>query len=147
MIEALLEYERAFGNYSEVDAGRVQTACKREQEFLLEKRLFRRRSTGEGIKHNRKGGADWTRFAFATWWHYDILRGLDYMRSAGVRPDERVAEVINLVLSKRSDDGRWLLEVGYRGQMPVEVDASMGQPSRWITLRALHMLGWYTKFY
>jgi hypothetical protein len=91
----------------------------------------------------RWGGAAWTRFAFPTWWHYDVLRGLEYLRSAGVTPDERVAEAIELVASKRDGDGRWPLEARYPGVMPVEMDEGEGRPSRWITLRALRVLDWY----
>jgi hypothetical protein len=69
----------------------VTGARLRGQEYLLERRLFRRRSTGEVIERDRKGDAAWTRFAFPTWWHYDVLRGLEYLRRAGVVPDERVA--------------------------------------------------------
>ena len=98
----------------------------RGQEYLLERRLFRRRSTGEVIERDRKGGAEWTRFAFPTWWHYDVLRGLEYLRSAGVTPDERVAEAIELVASKRDGDGRWPLETRYPGVMPVELDERRG---------------------
>ena len=83
-------------------------------------RLFRRRSTGEVIERDRKGGAVWTRFAFPTWWHYDVLRGLEYLRRAGVAPDERVAEAIDLVASKREENGLWPLETQYPGEMPVE---------------------------
>ena len=98
VLEALLEYERAVGGSPEVTGARL-----RGQEYLLERRLFRRRSTGEVIARDRKGDAVWTRFAFPTWWHYDVLRGLEYLRSAGVAPDERVAEAIDLVASKRDD--------------------------------------------
>src|SRR6516162_9657758 len=87
VLEALLEYERA-GN-----ATLARTEARlRGQEYLLERRLFRRRSTGQVIERDRKGNGSWTRFAFPTWWHYDVLRGLDYLRSAGVPPDERAAE-------------------------------------------------------
>ena len=98
------------------------------------------------IEHDRKGGASWTRFAFPAWWHYDALRALDYLRSAGVAPDERVAEAVDLVASKRGADGRWPLEVAYPGEMPVELDegGGVGRPSRWITLRALRVLDWYS---
>jgi hypothetical protein len=96
------------------------------------------------IEQDRKGGAAWTRFAFPTWWHYDVLRGLDYLRRAGVMPDERVAEAIDLIVSKRDDDGRWPLETRYPGLMPVEIDEGEGRPSRWITLRALRVLNWYS---
>ena len=84
------------------------------EEYLLEHRLFRRKSTGDVIERDRKGGAAWTRFAFPTWWHYDVLRGLDYLRSAGVAPDEHVAEAIQVVESKRDRDGRWPLDTGPR---------------------------------
>jgi hypothetical protein len=139
VLEALLEYELSFGNSPEVTAVRL-----RGQEYLLERRLFRRLSTGEVIRRDRKGDTEWMRFAFPTWWHYDVLRGLDYLRRAGVEPDEHVAEAIDLVESKRDSDGCWLLEVRYPGEMPVEIDAGVGQPSRWITLRALRVLDWYS---
>jgi hypothetical protein len=139
VLEALLEHERATGRNPQVTVARL-----RGQEYLLERRLFRRLSTGEVIERDRKGGAAWTRFAFPTWWHYDVLRGLEYLRSAGVTPDERVAEAIELVASKRDDEGRWLLEMQYPGVMPIEIDEGEGRPSRWNTLRALRVLDWYS---
>ena len=139
VLEALLEYERAIGGGPEVTEARL-----RGQEYLLERRLFRRKSTGEVIERDRKGGARWTRFAFPTWWHYDVLRGLDYLRRAGVQPDERVSEAINLVASKRDDAGRWPLDIQYPGRLPVATDEGEGRPSRWNTLRALRVLDWYS---
>jgi hypothetical protein len=139
VLEALLEHELRVGCSPEVTGARL-----RGQEYLLERRLFRRRSTGEVIERDRKGGAAWTRFAFPTWWHYDVLRGLEYLRRAGVAPDERIAEAIDLVASKRNDDGRWPLETQYPGKMPVETDEGEGRPSRWNTLRALRVLDWYS---
>jgi hypothetical protein len=138
VLEALLEYERAGQGNPAVTAARL-----RGQEYLLERRLFRRRSTGEVIERDRKSGAAWTCFAFPTWWHYDVLRALDYLRRASAPPDERVAEAIALVESKRAPDGRWPLETCYPGRMPVETDDGEGHPSRWITLRALRVLGWH----
>lgn len=140
VLEALLAYELNFGSRAEVTAARLHG-----QEYLLERRLFRRRSTGAVIEHDRKGNAMWTNFAFPTWWHYDVLRGLEYLRCAGVTPDERVTEAIDLVMSKRDSDGRWPLEVSYPGVMPVELDEGVGQPNRWITLRTLRVLDWYSK--
>ncbi|HEX5476160.1 MAG TPA: hypothetical protein VFX12_15990 [Vicinamibacterales bacterium] len=137
VLEALLEYEHTTGPDPGVTAARL-----RGQEYLLERRLFRRRSTGEAIAHDRKGGASWTAFAFPTWWHYDVLRGLEYLRRAGVAPDARVAEAIDLVASKRDVDGRWPLETRYPGRMLVEIDDGAGRPSRWNTLRALRVLRW-----
>lgn len=137
VLEALLDVERAGGG-----TPRVTAARRRGEAYLLDRRLLRRRSTGEAIARDRKSGADWTRFAFPAWWHDDVLRGLEYLRDADVTPDARVAEAVDLVTSKRDADGRWPLEVRYPGVMPVEIDAGEGQPSRWITLRALRVLRW-----
>lgn len=138
VLEALLEYEQSIESRPEVTEARL-----RGEEYLLERQLFRRKSTGEIIAQDRKGGSQWAQFAFPTWWHYDILRGLEYLRRAGVAPDERVAEAIDIVESRRSADGRWLLDVRYPGVMPIELNEAEGQPSRWITLRALRVLNWY----
>src|SRR5262249_61294899 len=89
VLEALLEYEMAGARNPAVTAARL-----RGQEYLLERRLFRRRSTGEVIERDRKGGAAWSRFAFPTWWHYDVLRGLDYLRLARGAPAERTAAAL-----------------------------------------------------
>jgi hypothetical protein len=144
VLEALLEYELAGRSGAGVaGVARVKEARLRGQEYLLERRLFRRRTTGEVIERDRKGDTAFTRFAFPTWWHYDVLRGLEYLRRAGATPDEHVAEAIALVESKRDGDGRWPLDTQYPGTMAVEVDDGEGRPSRWNTLRALRVLDWY----
>lgn len=139
VLEALLEHEKAGGGTPEVTEVRL-----RGQEYLLERRMLRRRSTGEVIKQDRKGGTAFTCFAFPTWWHYDVLRGLDYLRNAGVTPDARAAEAIDLVASKSDSEGRWSLDIRFPGVMPLEMDAEEGRPSKWITLRALRVLDWYS---
>ncbi len=138
VLEALLEYELAGRATPEVTAARL-----RGQEYLLARRLFRRKSTGEIIQRDRKGGTELTRFAFPTWWHYDVLRALEYLRRAGAAPDARVAEAIDLVASKRDQAGRWQLETRHPGAMPVDMGEEEGRPSRWNTLRALRVLKWY----
>lgn len=140
VLEALLAYERLIGQSHEITEARL-----RGQEYLLDRRLCRRRLTGEVIERDRKDGSNWTRFAFPTWWHYDVLRALDYLCSAGVAYDERVSDATELVASKRDDNGLWPLETKYPGLMPIEVDQGEGQPSRWITLRALRVLNWFQR--
>ncbi len=131
VLEGLLEHERTTGGSAEVSTARI-----RGQEYLLERRMFRRLSTGEVVD------PAWTHFFFPTRWHYDVLRGLDYLRNAGVAPDERCAEAIELVEKRRGEDGRWPLEYTYPGQVHFDVDEGVGQPSRWITLRAMRVLRW-----
>lgn len=132
VLEGLLEHERATG-----DSPTVTAARQRGQEFLLERRLLRRLSTGEVIDPG------WTQFSFPTGYYYDVLRGLEYLRSAGVTQENRMAEAIDLVASKRKADGRWLLENVHPEQLDAEPGVAEGQPSRWNTLRALRVLDWY----
>jgi hypothetical protein len=140
VLEALLEFEQRSGSRSDVAAAR-----RRAEEYLLERRLHRRLSTGAVIERDRKSGCSWTNFAFPTWWHYDVLRGLDYFARTGAAPDERAAEAVQLLESKHDDQGRWPLETHYPGEMPVDLGEREGQASRWMTLRALRVLGWYGK--
>ena len=138
VLEALLAYEQAGGDNPEVTKAR-----SRGENYLLQRQLFKRLSTGEVITSNRKGKAAITDFAFPTWWHYDVLRALDYLRSTGAAPDERLEDAIQLVLSKRDESGRWVLEVRHAGTMPLELNEAVGEPSCWNTLRALRVLKWY----
>ena len=132
VLEGLLEYEKARGATAAVTDARA-----RAQEYLLARRMFRRLSSGEVIEPR------WTRFTFPTLWHYDVLRGLDYLRRAGVKPDERVAEAVKLVAERRQPDGRWLLDEPHRDAIH-DLEGGPGQPSRWNTLRALRVLDWYS---
>ena len=91
---------------------------------------------------NRRDHPDWARFSFPTRYHYDVLRGLDYLRNAGVDADERCAEAIDLVENKRDSDGRWPLENTHPGRVRFDMEEGDGKPSRWITLRALRVLTW-----
>jgi hypothetical protein len=143
VLEGLLEYETAKGPGADVTGARL-----RGQEYLLERRLFRSRSTGQIVALDRKTGQKpaWTETSFPTRWHYDILWGLDYLRRAGVAPDERTAEAIDLVRKKRDEHGRWPLENPHPGPVHFEMEGRAGEPSRWNTLRALRVLRWAGAF-
>jgi hypothetical protein len=132
VLEGLLQYEKAKGATAAVADARALA-----QAYLLERRLFRRLSSGEVID------PEWSRFRFPTLWHYDMLRGLDYLRRAGVDPDQRIAEAIGLVAKGRQPDGRWLREEPHRDAIH-NLEGGAGQPSRWITLRAIRVLDWYS---
>jgi hypothetical protein len=134
VLEGLLTYERAAAGSSE-----CITARRRAEEYLLERRLVRRKSTGAIVN------PAWLQFSFPTRWHYDVLRALDYFRAAGHPPDPRLAEAIDLLRSKRQADGTWLLENTHPGQVHFELEEGDGRPSRWNTLRALRVLKWYER--
>jgi hypothetical protein len=134
VLEGLLEYERAVGAAPEVASAR-----RRGEEYLLERALFRRRSTGE------VANPAFLKFAFPPRYHYDVLRALDYLRDAGVQPDTRVGDACEVVEGRRQADGRWLLDGAYDEALALPFGESVGQPSRWNTLRALRVLGWYER--
>jgi len=142
VLEGLLEHERATGGSAEVTA-----ALERGQEYLLERRMLRRLSSGELID------TAFTLFSFPTGYHYDALRGLDYLRAAGVTPDPRVAEAIDLVRSKRDAEGRVPLENPHEIELvnarvrdlEFDMNEREGRPSHWNTLRAIRVLDWYER--
>jgi hypothetical protein len=132
VVEGLLAHERAIGGSADVAAAR-----RRGEEYMLERRLFRRKSTGEVIDPS------WLQFSFPTWWHYDVLRGLDYFRDAGLTADGRVTEAVEVVERQRGPDGRWPLQKVHEGEVDIEMDDGEGAPSRWNTLRAMRVLDWF----
>jgi hypothetical protein len=134
VLEGLLAHERATGGSTE-----SITARRRGEEYLLERKLFRRKSTGAVVD------PAWLQFSFPTRWHFDVLRGLEYFRAAGDSPDPRLDEAIDLVRTKEQPDGVWLLENTHPGAIHFALEDGDGRPSRWNTLRALRVLRWYER--
>lgn len=132
VLEGLLEFERAAGSTAAIAAAR-----RRGDEYLLERGLFRRRSTGEAAS------PAFLTFAFPPRYEYDVLRALDYFRSAGAQRDARMDEAVRIVESRRQADGRWLLDRTHDESLALPLGESLGEPSRWNTLRALRVLRWY----
>ncbi|MDQ4502138.1 squalene cyclase [Sinomonas sp. ASV322] len=135
-LSGLLEYERAAGRSDGLRAAR-----KAGEEYLLERRLLHRKSTGEIV-------APWvSTFAYPFRWRYSALKAIDYFRSAslhdGTGPDLRASEAVELVRSARRDDGTWLQEERLPGRAWFDVDVPPGQPSPWLTFYATRALAWW----
>jgi hypothetical protein len=137
VLEGLLGYERTVGDTGR--AAEASTARRRGDEYLLERRLFRRKSTGDVIDPK------WLESSFPHWYFYDILRGLDYLRDAGDPADPRIAEAIEVIEGDRDPDGCWPLQNVHEGEAYFQLDDGEGRPSRWNTLRALRVLDWYAQ--
>lgn len=134
VLEGLLDYERLVRK-----SAAITRARKRAEEYLLKRRLFRSLRTGEVIEKR------WQRFAYPPFWHYDVLRGLEYFRKLGGKPDRRLEEAIEIVVARRHQNGRWPLNVLHPEQVPVRMETKTGHASRWNSLRALRVLAWYRK--
>ena len=131
VLEGLLQFERATGGDGAVTDARV-----RGEEYLLTRGLLRRLSDGE------VGQDRWLTLTFPHGWRYDVGRVLDYLRLARPEPDDRMAETLAILESKRGHDGRWRLEHAYHPGLLVDLGEAVGEPSRWLTLRALRVLRW-----
>jgi hypothetical protein len=138
VLEGLLEYERA-GRKAGCKLAAVTRARARAEDYLVERRMLRSLRSGEVIDKR------WLRFSFPTFWHYDVLRGLDYLRDAGIKSDSRVREAIETVIERRHQNGRWPLNLLHPERIPLEMETGVGRASRWNTLRALRVLRWYNE--
>ena len=119
----------------------LRSARHHAEEYLLQRGLMRRLSTGE--TH-----APWaTHFAYPYRWYYSVLRAADYFRTAalhdGRRPDARMAEAVELVRAARDTDGTWHQQLRHEGRVWFDVDAGPGEPSKWLTFHALRVLHWW----
>ena len=134
--EGLLAFERATGGTAASRAARAGG-----EEFLLVRDLCRRLSTG------KPADARFLLFTHPSRWRYDVLRGLDYFRDAalltGQAPDPRLADAVDHVRSRQRADGSWPLDRRDSGRVWFDVDDDPGEPSRWVTLRALRVLQWW----
>ncbi|SDR85600.1 hypothetical protein SAMN04489751_0641 [Brevibacterium sandarakinum] len=132
----LLDYQLCTG-----DAARVAEARAGGEEYLLERDLFRRRSTGQPF-YSRVFSLAHPRRAY-----YHVLAAADYFRAAaaadGTRADPRMAEVMENIRSQRQADGTWLQGHRLDGDVWFHVDAPSGQPSKWVTFQALRVLNWW----
>lgn len=137
VLEGLWEYEQATGDTD------VRAARLRGEAFLLERQLYKSLHSGQPITMDRKSDKDWRQLSFPNRWHYDILWALDYLCKSGAAADARSADAVAVVASKQTADGRWLLEAQHAGAVHFEMERA-GQPSHWLTLRALRVLQWHT---
>lgn len=131
VLDGLLQFEHAAGG-----SAPVRTARRSGEEYLLERALFRRKSTRDVVR------PEYLEFAFPYYWHYGVLRALDYFRRSGADPDPRMAEAVAVVRSKQQPDGRWLLDRVHPGRVHFNLE-EVGAPSRWNTLHALRVLKWW----
>ncbi len=135
-VEGLLAWQRAGGSAADIEAADVEAARRAGEDYLLERALFRRRTTGEAADPR------FTMLSYPVRWYHDVLRGLEHFRLAD-RRDERLGPAVDLLRSKRLPDGRWRRELHHEGPQLIDVSHGEGDPSRWVTLRAMRVLRWW----
>ncbi len=135
-LKGLRDHEAATGG---TDASRA--ARRAGEEYLLERGLMRRRSTGEVV-------APWaTQLIYPFRWRYSVLNAADYFRAAsqldGTSPDPRMAAAIEVIRAQRQPDGTWLQAGRHPGRAWFEVDVPAGEPSKWLTFFGTRVLEWW----
>ncbi|MFS8102716.1 squalene cyclase [Lentzea alba] len=130
-LKGLLAYEQAGGGMESVKAARLAG-----EEYLLERHLYRRLSTGEPV-------GEWvSTFRSPARWGYSVLNAAEYFRESG-RKDPRMHEAIEMIRNARQADGTWLQGGRHPGRVWFEVDVSAGEPSKWLTLQGMRVLRWW----
>lgn len=115
----------------------VLIAQQHALELLLQHHLFRSDKTGEVINDK------FTMMTYPHRWHYDAFRGLSYFARIDAPHDPRLRDAIDLLDSKRRDDGTWPNEYRYAAKEFFKMEGVGDKPSRWNTLRALRILKWW----
>lgn len=134
-LTGILDWERRTGDT------RLRAARHAAEEYLLQRRLIHRLSTGELL------GPWVVRLAHPFRWRYTALRAVDYFRAAslhdGTPPDERIADAIAVVRDARRPDGAWLQESRYPGRVWFDIDVPVGERSPWLAFYGTRVLEWW----
>jgi len=128
VLDALIQYQNAGGSIP------VSDVMEQGRQFFLRHLLFRSHRTGAVVNPAM------LRFPFPPQWHFDVMRGLEHFRRAGVNPDPRLAQPLGVVRSAQRNDGTWPVYRAYPGKTWFGLEPP--GPSRWSTLRAQRVLGW-----
>jgi hypothetical protein len=146
-LKGLLTYEAATGG-----TPTTREARRRGEEYLLERELYRRLSTGEPVEtatattgHGPPPGV--FHFAYPFRWLYSVLNAAEHFRQAslldGTPPDPRMGSAVQRIREARRPDGSWIQERRHPGRAWFEIDVPVGQPSKWLTLYGIRVLDWW----
>ena len=112
----------------------VEAAIETSAGFLLNYDVAR-----AAYPHHERISSSWFKFGYPLGYVTDVLLNLEALAEAGHGGDPRLEDSVALVLSKQDEPGRWRMEYSSNGKMWADVETK-GQPSKWVTLRALRMI-------
>jgi len=122
-------------------SSKMEAAISSGAEFYLKRQLLH-----EGPRY-----APWLRLHYPNHYYYDFLVGLDVLTQLGFGGDCRLRPALKLLVEKRLRDGTWRLDRSHpdvsgpkaaqysKGVTPLLIEQP-GQPSKWVTLKALRVL-------
>ncbi|UCB46507.1 MAG: nitrogen fixation protein NifH [Spirochaetota bacterium] len=109
---------------------------KRSVRYILDHRVYKKSHDACTVANDR-----WISLGFPLMWDIDVLEVLDILLKLGKKA-EQMQDAIDLILSKKNDEGKWLLERTFNGRMQIRIEKK-NEPSKWITFRALSVLQRY----
>jgi hypothetical protein len=89
--------------------------------------------------YSEKPNRSWFKFGYPVGYVTDVLQNMEALVALGYGADPRLRPALALLLNKRDERGRWPLEYTYNGKTWADIETK-GQPSKWVTLRALRVL-------
>lgn len=129
---------------------RVKRSMERAAEFLLAHRLYKSHTDWRPVELRHMShvfeGNIVTRFHFPMWYYYDALHGLRVLTKLGYADDERIRDAMHLMLSKKTPEGKWLLEGDWVRERKDKIRKNLVsleelmEPSKWVTLNCYRVL-------
>jgi hypothetical protein len=138
----------------------MQEAIKRGVDFLLSHDPA---VADYPFGRGNRPSSTWFKFYYPLRSEADVLQNLEVLAALGQAENPKLANALDLVISKQNQQGRWRLERTYKeladtqekkvfywyhnslrlyitGKELAEIQEKKGQPSKWVTLRALRVL-------
>lgn len=128
---------KALGAFAEVAQARRSPAVRAAIQAGVEFLLSGDPTTGD-YPTATKPSPLWRKLGFPLGYTSDLLEALEVLSKLGVGRDPRLAAAVEVVRSKQDEAGRWAME--YTPDNTWASFGTLGQPNKWVTLRALRVL-------
>jgi hypothetical protein len=112
----------------------VEAALQASVDFLLRYDVAR-----AAYPYQERINSSWFKFGYPLGYVTDVLLNLEALAEAGYGGDPRLSEAVELLLAQQTEPGRWKMAYSYNGKMWTDIEQK-GQPSKWVTLRAVRVL-------
>ena len=129
---------------------RLKRSAERGAEFLLAHRLYKSHSTWGTVELRGMNkvypGDIVTNFHFPMYYYYDALHALRVLTRLGYQADERIEDAIHLMMSKKTPEGKWLLDGDWvrertdKTRKTLVTVEQLHEPSKWVTLNCYWVL-------
>lgn len=114
----------------------LQSAIEQGMEFLLSHDPA---VADYPFGYGNRPSSSWFKFGYPIGYVTDVLQNLEALAALGQARNERLTGALAMVEEKQDAQGRWKLEYTYNGKTWVDIETK-GQPSKWVTLRAIRVL-------